>query len=73
VIDKLREPARREAGRRRRAHRSSGGATLKAQAFRTTEYPAFPTDMQAQFMALNCVAQGTRPSPRRSSRTASCT
>ncbi|MFZ3118992.1 MAG: UDP-N-acetylglucosamine 1-carboxyvinyltransferase [Variovorax sp.] len=38
---------------------SSGGATLKAQAFRTTEYPGFPTDMQAQFMALNCVAQGT--------------
>jgi UDP-N-acetylglucosamine 1-carboxyvinyltransferase len=38
---------------------SRGGATLKAQAFRTTEYPGFPTDMQAQFMALNCVAQGT--------------
>ena len=38
---------------------SQGGATLKAQAFRTTEYPGFPTDMQAQFMALNCVAQGT--------------
>ena len=31
---------------------------LKAQNFRTTEYPGFPTDMQAQFMALNCVAQG---------------
>ena len=39
--------------------RSSGAATLKAQGFRTTEYPGFPTDMQAQFMALNCVAQGT--------------
>jgi UDP-N-acetylglucosamine 1-carboxyvinyltransferase len=38
---------------------SRGGATLRAQAFRTTEYPGFPTDMQAQFMALNCVAQGT--------------
>lgn len=25
----------------------------------TSEYPAFPTDMQAQFMALNAVAQGT--------------
>ena len=23
---------------------------------RTTEYPGFPTDMQAQFMALNCIA-----------------
>ncbi len=31
---------------------------LKAQSFRTHEYPGFPTDMQAQFMALNCVAQG---------------
>jgi UDP-N-acetylglucosamine 1-carboxyvinyltransferase len=31
---------------------------LKAQTFRTTEYPGFPTDMQAQFMALNCIAQG---------------
>ncbi|MEK9804129.1 MAG: UDP-N-acetylglucosamine 1-carboxyvinyltransferase [Curvibacter sp.] len=32
---------------------------LRAQSFRTTEYPGFPTDMQAQFMALNCIAQGT--------------
>ena len=32
---------------------------LKAQSFRTTEYPGFPTDMQAQFMALNCVSHGT--------------
>jgi UDP-N-acetylglucosamine 1-carboxyvinyltransferase len=32
---------------------------LKAQSFRTTEYPGFPTDMQAQFMALNVIAQGT--------------
>jgi len=31
---------------------------LKAQSFRTTEYPGFPTDMQAQFMVLNTVAQG---------------
>ncbi|MBA2351616.1 MAG: UDP-N-acetylglucosamine 1-carboxyvinyltransferase [Burkholderiales bacterium] len=26
---------------------------------RTAPYPAFPTDMQAQFMALNCMAAGT--------------
>ncbi|GAB5098942.1 UDP-N-acetylglucosamine 1-carboxyvinyltransferase [Caballeronia sp. HLA56] len=26
---------------------------------RTSEYPAFPTDMQAQFMALNTIAKGT--------------
>jgi UDP-N-acetylglucosamine 1-carboxyvinyltransferase len=31
---------------------------LKAQSFRTTEYPGFPTDMQAQFMALNCISHG---------------
>ncbi len=36
--------------------RASG--RLKAQGFRTTEYPGFPTDMQAQFMALNCIAEG---------------
>jgi UDP-N-acetylglucosamine 1-carboxyvinyltransferase len=38
---------------------SAGAASLRAQSFRTTEYPGFPTDMQAQFMALNCLAQGT--------------
>ena len=32
---------------------------LKAQSFRTTEYPGFPTDMQAQFMALNAISQGS--------------
>jgi len=37
---------------------SPGAVVLRAQSFRTTEYPGFPTDMQAQFMALNCVAQG---------------
>ena len=31
---------------------------LKAQNFRTTEYPGFPTDMQAQFMVLNAIAKG---------------
>ncbi len=30
----------------------------KAVSFRTTEYPGFPTDMQAQFMAVDCVADG---------------
>jgi len=30
-----------------------------AVSFRTSEYPAFPTDMQAQFMALNSMATGT--------------
>ena len=27
--------------------------------FRTTEYPGFPTDMQAQFMAVNTIAAGS--------------
>ncbi|BCL77178.1 UDP-N-acetylglucosamine 1-carboxyvinyltransferase [Jeongeupia sp. HS-3] len=31
----------------------------KAVSLRTLPYPAFPTDMQAQFMMLNCVAEGT--------------
>ena len=31
----------------------------KAVSFRTSEYPAFPTDMQAQLMAVNAIAQGT--------------
>jgi UDP-N-acetylglucosamine 1-carboxyvinyltransferase len=31
----------------------------KAVSFRTHEYPAFPTDMQAQVMALNTLAEGT--------------
>jgi UDP-N-acetylglucosamine 1-carboxyvinyltransferase len=30
----------------------------RAVSLRTSEYPAFPTDMQAQFMAVNCVAEG---------------
>ncbi|WP_058616070.1 UDP-N-acetylglucosamine 1-carboxyvinyltransferase [Tepidimonas taiwanensis] len=59
VIDKLRDAgvAVEEAADGIRV-RSPGGAALKAQSFRTTEYPGFPTDMQAQFMALNAIAQG---------------
>ncbi len=34
-------------------------ARPKAVNFRTTEYPGFPTDMQAQFMAMNCIAEGS--------------
>ncbi|MCU0928029.1 MAG: UDP-N-acetylglucosamine 1-carboxyvinyltransferase [Burkholderiaceae bacterium] len=30
----------------------------KPVSFRTSEYPAFPTDMQAQFMVLDCIADG---------------
>ena len=31
----------------------------KAVSFRTSEYPAFPTDMQAQLMAVNALASGS--------------
>lgn len=58
VLDKL-----REAG----AYIEAGGDWIalemrgrpKAVGLRTQPYPAFPTDMQAQFMALNAVAEGT--------------
>jgi UDP-N-acetylglucosamine 1-carboxyvinyltransferase len=58
VIEKL-----REAGATVRAGdgfiRIQSQGRLKAQSFRTTEYPGFPTDMQAQFMALNAISHGT--------------
>ena len=62
VIEKLREAgAFIEGGRDNDGDfiRVRASGRLKAQSFRTTEYPGFPTDMQAQFMALNCIAQGT--------------
>ena len=58
VIDKLREAgATISAGDGYIQVKSHG--RLKAQSFRTTEYPGFPTDMQAQFMALNAVSSGS--------------
>ena len=59
VIDKLREAGASidDLGHGLRVH-CDGATALQAQSFRTTEYPGFPTDMQAQFMALNVVAQG---------------
>ncbi|MCG5496771.1 UDP-N-acetylglucosamine 1-carboxyvinyltransferase [Ectothiorhodospira haloalkaliphila] len=35
------------------------GRRPRAVSLRTAPYPAFPTDMQAQFVALNTVAEGT--------------
>ena len=62
VVDKLREAGVEitSEGNGIRV-RAAGPAWqhLKAQSFRTTEYPGFPTDMQAQFMALNAVSQGS--------------
>jgi UDP-N-acetylglucosamine 1-carboxyvinyltransferase len=62
VIDKLREAGVSieavPGGLRVRAE-GPAFAHLRAQSFRTTEYPGFPTDMQAQFMVLNAVSQGS--------------
>lgn len=58
VIDKLREAGVTiEVGAD--FIRVQGTGRPKAVGFRTKEHPGFPTDMQAQFMALNCVADGT--------------
>ena len=38
--------------------RVRAGARPRAVNVRTSEYPAFPTDMQAQLMALDCIADG---------------
>jgi UDP-N-acetylglucosamine 1-carboxyvinyltransferase len=35
------------------------GQRPKSVNVRTAPYPAFPTDMQAQFMAMNCIAEGS--------------
>jgi UDP-N-acetylglucosamine 1-carboxyvinyltransferase len=35
------------------------GRKLKSVNVRTAPHPGFPTDMQAQFLALNCIAEGT--------------
>ena len=58
VLDKLREAGVTIETGDDWIHVKATGA-LKAVNVRTAPYPAFPTDMQAQFMALNCVAQGT--------------
>ena len=61
VIDKLRDAGvhiEAVAGGLRVRATAPAHQYLKAQSFRTTEYPGFPTDMQAQFMVLNTVAQG---------------
>ncbi|MGZ5239000.1 MAG: UDP-N-acetylglucosamine 1-carboxyvinyltransferase [Caldimonas sp.] len=57
VIDKLREAgATVEAGAG--WIRIRADSRPRAVSFRTSEYPAFPTDMQAQFMALDSIAEG---------------
>ncbi len=58
VIDKLMD-AGCEITPEREAIRLQAPRRLTAVSLRTAPYPAFPTDMQAQFMAINCVANGT--------------
>jgi UDP-N-acetylglucosamine 1-carboxyvinyltransferase len=58
VVDKLREAGAAitcEAG----GIRIRMDGRPRAVSVRTGEYPAFPTDMQAQLMAVNCVADGS--------------
>lgn len=40
-------------------HLDTGGQRCTAVNIHTAPYPAFPTDMQAQFMALNALAEGS--------------
>ncbi len=57
VIDKLRDAGVTVTAGDGGIHVKSQGR-LVAQSFRTTEYPGFPTDMQAQFMVLNAIGDG---------------
>ncbi len=57
VIAKLREAGARVESGPDWIEVESGGR-LKAVDIRTAPHPAFPTDMQAQFMAMNCIAEG---------------
>ena len=58
VIDKLREAGATVEAVEGGIRMLSQGR-LSAQSFRTTEYPGFPTDMQAQFMVLNVIGTGS--------------
>jgi UDP-N-acetylglucosamine 1-carboxyvinyltransferase len=58
VIDKLREAGTEiECGEDWIRVRAAGRP--RSVSIRTSEYPLFPTDMQAQFMAVNCIAEGS--------------
>jgi UDP-N-acetylglucosamine 1-carboxyvinyltransferase len=57
VIEKLREAGAQVSNDTNSITVKSNGQ-LKAINIRTAPHPAFPTDMQAQFMAMNTVAEG---------------
>jgi UDP-N-acetylglucosamine 1-carboxyvinyltransferase len=57
VIDKLRESGS-TVDVDRDALRLRASGRPRSVSLRTAPHPAFPTDMQAQFMALDCIAEG---------------
>ncbi|NOQ89023.1 MAG: UDP-N-acetylglucosamine 1-carboxyvinyltransferase, partial [Gammaproteobacteria bacterium] len=59
VIDKLREAGAKIEVGDDWISLDMEGKRPKAVSVRTAPYPAFPTDMQAQFAALNTIAEGT--------------
>ena len=59
VIDKLREAGAKVEVGDDWIKLDMEGKRPKAVSVRTAPYPAFPTDMQAQFAALNTIAEGT--------------
>ncbi|WP_435628444.1 UDP-N-acetylglucosamine 1-carboxyvinyltransferase [Candidatus Ferrigenium straubiae] len=58
VLEKLTEAGAKITASGDRIHLEMNGRP-RAVNLRTAPYPAFPTDMQAQFMALNCIAEGS--------------
>ena len=58
VLDKLKEAGAELECEGDRITLDMGGRRPRAVNFTTAPHPAFPTDMQAQFMALNCIADG---------------
>jgi UDP-N-acetylglucosamine 1-carboxyvinyltransferase len=58
VIDKLREAGAEVAASDDRVSLAMP-RRARSVSVRTAPHPGFPTDMQAQFIALNCVAEGT--------------
>ena len=59
VIEKLREAGAHVEVGERWIELDMKGCRPRAINIRTSPYPAFPTDMQAQFTSLNVVAEGT--------------
>jgi UDP-N-acetylglucosamine 1-carboxyvinyltransferase len=58
VLQKLRESGAKVTTTEDTIELDMQGARPHSVSLRTAPYPAFPTDMQAQFMALNAIADG---------------